>query len=235
MPLHWILLYGNGYENYYYYYYYYYCTNKQQNSTFQFWRTVHATFRGSQATYVSYLNGPKRPDNWSREVKWSQLFIRLKAYLSGWEHKRVYVIAITYSLIYLLTNSTQHSPSSEANRFSASQEIPRILWNPKVHYPSHKCPPPVPILSQLHPVHAPTPHFPKIHLNIILPSTPVSPYNTAISYTICTGHNRSQDIHYCSWGRQVLATHCAYSQAQWRMYPVFVRPGRWPQFGKSWI
>jgi hypothetical protein len=34
---------------------------------------------------------------------------------------------------YLLTYSMKQSPSWESNRFIASQEISRILWNPKAH------------------------------------------------------------------------------------------------------
>jgi len=43
---------------------------------------------------------------------------------------------------YLLTYSTEQSPSWKANRFSASQESPRILWNPKVQYGIHQSSPP---------------------------------------------------------------------------------------------
>ena len=65
------------------------------------------------------------------------------------------------------------SPSWEANRFAASQEITRISRNPKVHYRIHKRrPSPVSILGQPDPVHIPTSHLLEIHPSIIHPSTP---------------------------------------------------------------
>ena len=51
----------------------------------------------------------------------------------------------------------QQSPSWEAKRFPASQEISRILWNPKVRYRDNKSTPPVTILRQINPVHPPIP------------------------------------------------------------------------------
>jgi len=59
----------------------------------------------------------------------------------------------TADKLHVLTDYTEQSHSSETNRFSASQEIPHILWSQKVHCLIHKCPPPFPILSQLDPVH----------------------------------------------------------------------------------
>ena len=47
----------------------------------------------------------------------------------------------------LLTHSMVQSPSWEANWFAASQEIPRISRNRKVHYRTNKRPPPVSILQ----------------------------------------------------------------------------------------
>ena len=63
----------------------------------------------------------------------------------------------------------------EANWFAASQAIPRISRNPKVHYRTHKRPPPVSILGQPNPVHIPKSHLLEIRPNIIHQSTPRSP------------------------------------------------------------
>jgi len=46
--------------------------------------------------------------------------------------------SLTYSLNHLLTYFVEESPTWESNRFSAVEEIPRTLWNPKVHYLIHK-------------------------------------------------------------------------------------------------
>ena len=80
-----------------------------------------------------------------------------------------------HTQIHLLTYSMVQSPSWGANWFAASQEITRILWNPKVRYRTHKRPPPVPILGQSNSVHIPTSNLLEIHPNIIRPSTPRSP------------------------------------------------------------
>ena len=66
-------------------------------------------------------------------------------------------------------NPMVQGPYWEANRFSASQEIPHILRKPKVHYHVYRCPSPVPILSQLYPLHTPTSHFQDIHFNPLNP------------------------------------------------------------------
>ena len=77
-------------------------------------------------------------------------------------------------LLYLLTPWSRVL-FEKLTGFAANQEIPRILWNPKVHHRTHKRPPPVLILSQLHPVPTTPSHFLNIHLNIIIPSTSWSP------------------------------------------------------------
>ena len=88
---------------------------------------------------------------------------------------KVVQILVSSWCCVLLTYSMVQCPSWEANCSAASQETPRISRNPKVHYRTHKRPPPVSILGQPNPVHIPTSHFLEIHYNIIRPSTPRSP------------------------------------------------------------
>jgi len=125
------------------------------------------------------------------------------------------------------------SPSWKANRFSASQEIPRTLWNPKVHRRSHKCPPPVPILSQLDLVHTP-PHPPywrfililSSHLRLGLPSGLFTSGflngNTSCFGTVGTVTrtrlNVTLHVHCLSWLRFVLCSTAILLCAVWTLF-----------------
>jgi hypothetical protein len=70
-----------------------------------------------------------------------------------------------HNMSLYLTYSMQLSPFWGANSFSASQDVYRILWKSRVNYHAHM----IPILS------SPDPSILfKIHINIILLSTPRS-------------------------------------------------------------
>jgi len=54
---------------------------------------------------------------------------------------------------FIKQNAMKQGPSWEANSHWASQEIPRILWSPKVHYRVHETAPLDLILNHMNSVH----------------------------------------------------------------------------------
>jgi len=128
----------------------------------------------------------------------------------------------------------EHSPSSEANLYSAIQEIPRILWNPKVHYRNHNNPPPVPILSHIKWLQR---LFLKIHFNIILRSkfglskwslsltfphqnpvcsSPIPPYVLHVEpILLCLITQIIFGEEYRSWSSLCRLLHCRVTSSQW--------------------
>ena len=134
--------------------------NRDYVPTLFHWRSLNFTF------YRLYI--PTFYDsNWQIQSLFVQLVARV---LFCWYVAKI----LSATTIYLLTPCSRVL-LEKLTGFAANQEIPCILWNPKVHYRTHKRPPPVPILSQLHPVPTTPSHILKIHLNIILPSTSWSP------------------------------------------------------------
>ena len=180
----------------------------QEGSTLRFEHYVLRNERNIRVKFVVNLGS---------DVFWKNVVVTwCKRWISRW------ILAFVKILTYLLTYSIAQSPSWEANWFAASQEIPRISRNPKVHYRTHKPPPAVPILGQPNPVHILTSHLLKIHPNIIHPSTPRSPqWSPSLRFTHQgpihppllphTGHmpspshsSRFYHPHNIGWGVQII-------------------------------
>jgi hypothetical protein len=111
----------------------------------------------------------------------------LSLHASHWVLIKVSVPSLTHSLTHTLM---ELSPSWEAANCAATQELPSLLWNPKVHYRLHKSPPLVPILSQIDPIHT-IPSHPislrsisilSTHLRLGLPSGLFPGFPTNILY-----------------------------------------------------
>jgi hypothetical protein len=65
------------------------------------------------------------------------MYIQVHQYLKKMD---TYNKKVIFLLNYTLTHSAQHSPSWEAKRFAANQEIPRIFMKPEGSLPHSQVP-----------------------------------------------------------------------------------------------
>jgi hypothetical protein len=85
----------------------------------------------------------------------------IQCYILKYQHysaKSAFTNFMSKNCSAILTNFLELSPSWEATRCAATQEITNILWNPTVHYHFLKSPPLVPVHSQINPIHT-TPSY----------------------------------------------------------------------------
>jgi hypothetical protein len=116
---------------------------------------------------------------------------------------------------------TELNTSWEAANCAATQELPSILWKPKVQYRVHKSPPLVPILSHINPSHTIQSHLSKIHFNIVcLPTSLSSQWSLSFwlshQYPICG----PLLLHSCYMPRQSQPYSLYYYTHTWRRVQV---------------
>jgi len=90
-----------------------------------------------------------------------------------------YVIKFFVNCVFVVIENIDRYYNSREQSSSTNQEIPHIIWNPKIHCRINKSPPPVPLPSQINPVHAPIPHIDNVvilssHLHLGFPSGSLS-------------------------------------------------------------
>jgi len=107
---------------------------KLQSLFFPYWKFL-----------LYHLSGTKHP-SWACRG-FPQNIRKLWCYFQFCQDRfKLHTCQFTYLFTYLL-NPWSRVLLEKLTGSAASQEIPRILWNPKVPHRTHKCPPPVPILS----------------------------------------------------------------------------------------
>jgi hypothetical protein len=95
-----------------------------------------------------------RPQHFSNHMNWCKKDL---PYNEGDRKARLLTCRSLVTRLGVIT-FVELSPSWEANSSLACQQIPRILWNPKVRYRFNKLSPPISILSQINQVHVSLSH-----------------------------------------------------------------------------
>jgi hypothetical protein len=114
-------------------------------------------------------------------------------------------------------------PSREAANCAATQELPSVLWNPKVHYRLHKSPLLIAILSQIDPIPTIPSYLSKINCNIVHPPTSWSSHVTNLvksSSTEMSTVNCMRNTHHT---------------AMWCPSILFSPSWRIPQYHTHWV